>query len=77
MGDKKILESLCHYPDCTSASVKTCRKCHQSFCDRHIHRRWWSYICEFCLLLGAAGRPPERDVRAEKEFLEYKRFEQH
>jgi hypothetical protein len=56
MQDTKPPESQCHYPDCTSAAVNTCRKCHQSFCALHIHRRWWSYICDFCLELKEARR---------------------
>lgn len=65
MQDTKPPASQCHYPDCPAAAVKTCRQCHQSFCAVHIHRRWWSYICEFCLLLKAAGRTPERDAAFE------------
>ncbi len=65
MQDTKPSESQCHYPECTSAAVKTCRKCHQSFCDRHIHRRWWSYLCDFCLWQRAAGHTPIRDARFE------------
>jgi hypothetical protein len=60
MQDTKIAEPQCHYPDCPSAAVKICRTCHQSFCARHIHRRWWSYIREFCLQLKAAERAAER-----------------
>jgi hypothetical protein len=63
MQNKPIAESQCHYPDCQSAAVKTCSKCHQGFCAQHVHRRWLSAICEFCLLLKAAGQvPAQRDT---------------
>ena len=68
IGDKKALESQCHYPDCSLVSVKICRKCHQSFCGRHMHRRWGRSLCEFCLLLQVAKpSPPLGDIEAEKE----------
>lgn len=69
IGDEKALESQCHYPDCSLASVKICRQCQQSFCSQHIHQRWGSSLCEFCLLLKAAKpSPPLRDMETEKEF---------
>jgi len=71
MQDKNRRESQCHYPDCTAASVKTCRKCHRSFCDQHIHRRWWgSYICEICLFLKGTGKAP-RDTEKEEIIAGY------
>ena len=70
MQDTKPSESQCHYPDCTSAAVKTCSKCHQSFCGLHIHRRWWSYMCDFCLWQRDAGRF-HRSVVTPSEFRDH------
>lgn len=63
MQDKNTHESQCHYPDCTDSPTRTCKKCHHTYCEQHIHRRWWgSYICEICIFLKGTGGKASRDT---------------
>ena len=48
------LADHCHYPDCTNLSTVACKKCHQGFCTKHVHRAWGKSLCEFCFLLEQA-----------------------
>jgi len=77
MQDTKTPESQCHYSDCASPAVKTCRKCHHSFCARHIHRQLWSYICDFCLWEKAAGHTPIEDAPMEGVVERIREREEH
>jgi hypothetical protein len=53
----------CQYPGCTHPATITCRKCHQGFCQQHVHRSWGSSICEFCFLLEQAQGRQSRQAR--------------
>lgn len=66
MQNNHMLETHCHYPDCTAVAVKRCKKCHQTFCEQHIHRRWWGgSICEICRFLKGAGKAPRANEKEE------------
>ena len=60
--ERRLRQSQCHYPNCTSQAVNICRKCHQSFCYIHLHRRWWSYMCDFCLLVKEARDYDQKQI---------------
>src|SRR5436305_11131122 len=62
MQDSQASELRCHYPGCTRLAQQRCVECHQTFCEQHIHRRWWRDICEFCLLLEAARQSFEKRI---------------
>ena len=57
------LADRCQYPDCTNLSAVTCKKCHQGFCIKHVHREWRKYICEFCFLLEQAQGGSQKKAR--------------
>ncbi len=60
--ERRLRESQCHYPDCTFQAVNTCRKCHQSYCYIHLHRRRWSYMCDFCLWVKEARSYDQKQI---------------